>query len=84
MKIILQPTQRRGFTLRFPTRLTLNGFTAFLLSRYLRKKVGKKVLPARYFRRLFRAVLKERKRLGSAWELATIETRRDLRITILP
>ena len=84
MKIIVRPTQRKGFTLRFPTCLVLNPITAFLLARLIRRKSGRKVIPAKYLRRLFRAVKQERKRLGSAWELVSIHSQEGHCISILP
>jgi len=79
MKIVFQRPARKNITLLLPTRLALNPVTALILSCKTHRK-----FPPRFFRRLFRAILKERKRLKHDWELVHIHSHTGVQIHIFP
>ena len=79
MKIVFERPAHKNITLLLPTRLALNPITALILSCKTHRK-----LPARFFRRLFRAVFKERKRLKHDWELVHIISHKGMHIRIFP
>lgn len=84
MKIDIQPAERKGFRLYFPTRLILNPLTAFFLAHRINRKAGKKIFTAKQFRRIFRAIAKERKRPGSSWELVHVHAPGKVQLRIFP
>ena len=84
MKIDIQPAGRKTFRLYFPTRLILNPLTAFFLAHRINRKVRKKIFTAKQFRRIFHAICKERKRLGSNWELVQVHVSGKVQIRIFP
>lgn len=79
MRIRISGAPSGGFSLRLPTGLLLNGLTAPLLARKLRKQGIE--LSAKSLRMLFRAV-KAYKKAHPQWSIVKVESTRGERVDI--